>query len=188
MIIIIILQYFINLPLNLTISSDEIFLTKLSANDLDLSDNQNLKYYLLDKDQQKIFSINQTTGIITIKNSIHYQTFFQLKIGVSDGLYLTKTYLQINLFNYSKNSPKFSSNEYIFQYNQSKDILGQISAYDSDPNDQIFYELYLEPNGIQIDQYSGLIKINKNLFPKPILNFSHQQQIELNKLFIQKLK
>ncbi len=159
---------FINLPLNLTISSDDTFVTKLSAYDLDLLDNQNLKYYLLDKDQQKIFSIDQKSGIITLKTPSN-QTFFQLKIGVSDGLYLTTKHLPITIYNYSKNSPKFSSNEYLFQYNK---ILGQISAYDSDPNDQIIYQLYLEPDGIEIDQYSGLIIINKNLFPQTIEFFA----------------
>jgi len=159
---------FINLPLNLTISSDDTFVTKLSAYDLDLSDNENLKYYLLDQDQQKIFSINQKSGIITLKTST-IQTFFQLKIGISDGVYLTTENLSITIYNYSKNSPKFSSNEYVFEYNQ---ILGQISANDSDLNDRIIYELYLEPDGIQIDQYSGLITINKTLFPQTIEFFA----------------
>jgi len=160
---------FINLPLNLTISSDDTFVTKLSAYDLDLFDNENLKYYLLDQDQQNIFSINQKSGIITLKTPPLNQTFFQLKIGVTDGLYFTTNYLPITIYNYSKNSPKFSSNEYLFQYNK---ILGHISAYDADPNDRIIYQLYLEPDGIQIDQYSGLITINKNLFPQTIEFFA----------------
>jgi hypothetical protein len=159
---------FSNLPLNLTISSDDILVTKLSAYDLDLSDNQNLKYYLRDKDQRKIFSVNQKTGIITLKLPPN-QTFFQLNIAVSDGLHLTTTYLPVTIYDYSKNSPKFSSDEYSFQY---KKILGQIFAYDSDPNDQILYQLYLEPDGIQIDPYSGFITINKTLFPQPIEFFA----------------
>jgi hypothetical protein len=160
---------FINPPLNLSLSSSQIFLTKFSANDLDLNDNLHLKYYLLDTDQQKIFSINQTNGILTAKS--FPKDLYQLNIGVSDGLHLTKTYLQIQFFNYSKHSPQFSSTEYIFQYDQSKDFLGQISAYDSDINDQLTYQLYLQPNGIEIDKHSGLIKLTKTLFLKPILEF-----------------
>jgi len=162
---------FENLPLNLSLSSSETFLTKLSANDLDLFDNQKLKYYLLDKNQEKIFSLNQTNGILTLKSNSLSKNFYQLNLGVSDGLYLTKTYLQIHFLNYSKHSPSFSSNEYIFQYDQSKEILGQITAYDLDLNDEIFYELYLQPNEIQIDSSTGLIKMNRRFFSKPILEF-----------------
>jgi hypothetical protein len=159
---------FFNLPLNLTISSDDTFVTKLSAHDLDLSDNENLKYYLLDTDQQNIFNINQKTGIITLKTSIN-QTFILLHIAVSDGLHLTTNYLPVTIYDYSKNPPKFSSDEYSFEHNK---ILGQIFANDSDLNDQIMYQLYLEPDGIQIDSYSGLITNNKTFLPQTIEFFA----------------
>lgn len=162
---------FQNLPLNLSGSLANNFLTKLSGNDLDLSDNLNLKYYLLDKEQEKIFSLNQTNGILTLKTPILNKTFYQLNLGISDGLYLTKTYLQISLLNYSKNSPKFSSNEYIFQYDQTQTILGHIVANDLDKNDKITYELYYQPNEIEINSSTGLIKITKKFFSKPIYEF-----------------
>ncbi|CAF0982632.1 unnamed protein product, partial [Rotaria sordida] len=175
---------FFNLPLNLTISSDDIFVTKLFAYDLDFYDNENLKYYLIDKDQQKFFSINEKTGII-IQKIFSNQTFSQLKIAVSDGLYLTINYLPITIYDYSKHSPKFSSNEYLFQYNK---ILGQISAYDLDPNDRIIYKLYLEPDGIIIDSYSGIITIHRDIFPQKIEFFAsasdYAQQIIYTKIQI----
>ena len=172
---------FFNLPLNLSISSDDTFVTKLSAHDLD---NQNLQYYLLDKDQRNIFSINQTTGIILLENPSN-QTYFQLQIGVSDGLYLTRNYLSLTIYNYSKTIPIFSSNEYVFEY---KSHLGQITAYDPDPNDRLIYQLYLEPDGIQIDRYSGLITLHKNL-SFPIIEFyasasDRAQQIAYTKIQI----
>ncbi|UJR21665.1 hypothetical protein I4U23_024742 [Adineta vaga] len=155
---------FLNLPSNLTISSDDIFVTKLFAHDLDLFDNEHLIYYLLDENQQKFFSINHKTGIITLNTSID-QTMINLKIGVSDGWHRTTKYLPIIINNFSKTAPKFSAEEYSFPYNK---ILGQIFAYDSDPNDQIIYQLYLEPDGIQINQYSGLITSNKTFFSQTI--------------------
>lgn len=155
---------FSHLPLNLTISSDDTFVTKLSAHDLDLPDNKNLRYYLLDKNQQQTFSISQTTGIITL-NAIPNQHFVPLKVAASDGVHFTKSTLAITINNYSKNPPKFPSDEYQFEY---KKILGQITAYDDDPNDRIVYKVYLEPDGVQIDQYSGIITIQKELFPQII--------------------
>ncbi|CAF3595684.1 unnamed protein product [Adineta steineri] len=179
---------FQNPPINLSLSSSQTFITKLSANDLDLNDNLNLKYYLLDKDQEKYFSINSTNGIITMNNSSLNKNFYQLNIGVSDGLYLTKTYFQIQLNNYSKNSPKFSSNEYIFQYDQTKDVFGQIIAYDLDINDQIFYDLYLQPHGVEINKSSGLIKIPKTLFLKPIIEFYASATDLSNQIVYKKIK
>ncbi|CAF1545949.1 unnamed protein product [Rotaria magnacalcarata] len=175
---------FSNFPLNLTISSEDIFVTKLSAYDLDASDNENLKFYLLDKNQRNFFSINEKTGIIT-QNSSSNQTFIRLEIAVSDGLYLTKTHLSITIRYYSKHRPTFSSDEYAFEYNK---ILGQILAHDSDPDDQIVYKLYLEPDGVTIDPYSGLIMIHRDVFPRTIEFFAsasdYAQQIVYTKIRI----
>ena len=162
---------FLNLPSNLSLSSSQTFITKLSANDLDLPDNRNLQYYLLDSNPTKIFSLNQSTGLLTLNSTSLPQSSFQLNLGVSDGLYLTKTYLQLHFFNYSSHGPVFSSNEYIFQYDSTRDILGQISAYDLDVNDQIIYELYLQPKEIQIDPSTGSIRMKKKFFSEPILEF-----------------
>ena len=159
---------FSHLPFNLTISSDDIFVTKLSAYDLDLSDNQRLKYYLLDTNQRNIFSINSTTGIITLNNPFN-QTFVPLEIGVTDGLHLTTTYLPITITDYARNPPRFSSDEYIFQYQTS---LGSIVAYDRDANDRISYQLHLQPDGIQIDADSGLITITKKPYSSTLQFFA----------------
>ncbi|CAF3712506.1 unnamed protein product [Rotaria sp. Silwood1] len=75
---------------------------------------------------------------------------------------------------------------YFFQYNNK--ILGQISAYDLDHNDRIIYKLYLEPDGIYIDTYTGLITIHKDLFPQKIEFFAsasdYVQQIVYTKIQI----
>ena len=160
---------FLNLPVNLSISVDDTFVTKLSAYDLDFDDNLKLEYYLLDSKQREIFSINQKTGLITMKTSSN-QTFVSLKIGVSDDFHLTTNSLSITIRNYSTNAPKFSSNEYIFHYNQPH--LGRISAVDFDPNDQLIYKLHLQLDGILIDPYSGSITIETNLLPPTIEFFA----------------
>lgn len=159
---------FSHLPINLTISSDDTFVTKISAYDLDLSDNHRLKYYLLDTHQQTIFSINSTTGIIILNNPLN-QTFISLKIGVTDGLHLTTAYLPIIITDYTRNSPRFSSDEYIFEYRKS---VGSIVANDPDENDRITYQLHLQPDGIQIDPHSGLITIVKKPYSSHIQFFA----------------
>ena len=163
---------FLNLPSNLSLSSSDSFITKLSAYDLDLPDNQKLRYHLLDSDRYgKFFSLNSSNGILTLTNHSLSKTSFQLNLGVSDGLYLTKNYLQIHFFDYAKHLPSFSSTEYLFQYDPSREILGQISAYDPDLNDRISYELYLQPNEIQIDPITGVIRVKKGFFSQPIVEF-----------------
>ncbi|CAF4111364.1 unnamed protein product, partial [Rotaria sordida] len=164
---------FYNLPLNLSLSLSNKFLTKISSYDYDLNTNQIVHYYLLDKNQEKIFSLNQTNGILELNNKKYLnQTNIQLYIGITDNLYLTKSYIQIHFYNYTKNLPKFSSDEYIFYYDQTRSILGQIIAYDNDLNDEISYEIYLQSKSISIDRYSGTIKVEKNFsFIKPSIEF-----------------
>lgn len=175
---------FLYLPLNLTISSNDVFVTKISGYDLDLPDNDRLKYYLIDKDQQNYFSIDEKTGIIRQINSPN-QTFFLLKVAISDGLYLTTDSISLTINNYSKNLPKFSSDDYVFEYNK---ILGQIIAYDADLNDRIIYKLYLEPDGVKIDPFSGLITMEKDFIPQTIVFFASAtdsaQQIVYTKIQI----
>ncbi|CAF0721029.1 unnamed protein product [Adineta ricciae] len=174
---------FLNLPLNLTISSDDVFITKLFAHDLDLLDNTNLTYYLLDKNQQKFVSIEPATGIITLSNPID-QTLINLKVAVSDGWHLTTKLLPIVVYNYSKTPPRFSVDEYAFPY---KKILGQINAYDSDPNDRIIYQLHLEPDGIEIDRYSGLITSYKTFF-SPTIEFFASARDRAHQITYTKIK
>ena len=164
---------FLNLPSNLSLSMSNEFLTKFSAHDLDLTDNLKLRYLLLNSEDSDVFSLNETNGILKLNNSTTQtiKPFYQLNFGVTDGLYLTKTYLQIHFHNYSKSSPKFSLNEYVFSYDQTRDHLGHISALDADINDQIVYELHQQPDEISIEPLTGNIKISKGFFSKPIIEF-----------------
>ena len=150
---------FLHLPWNLTISSDATFVTKLSATDSDLSDHQSLEYYLMDHDQREIFTVDRRTGVVTLKRT-SLQTSWVLNVAVSDGWYLTKDQLRVTIENYSSAAPEFSTVEYVFP---PTDPLGQIVAYDSDWNDRIRYRLYLEPEGVEIDPYSGWITSKRNL-------------------------
>ncbi|CAF3290402.1 unnamed protein product [Rotaria socialis] len=177
---------FYNLPSNLSFSLTNKFLTKFSANDYD---SENLQYYILNKDQEKIFSLNQTTGILLLNSTEFNQTTIQLSIGVTDGLHLTKAHLQLNFFNYTKHLPKFSSNEYIFYYEPTQDTIGQIAAYDLDLNDEIYYEIYLQPNEISISKYSGVITIQKSFsFTKSFIEFYASARDLANQIVYTKVK
>ena len=150
---------FLHLPMNLSMSSSDRFVTKLTAYDLDFNDHARLQYYLLD--HTTAFAIDSTKGLITRTNTSVNETSLQLQVAVTDGLYLTKNYLQVNLYNYSTHAPKFLSNEYFFSYDQSTEMLGRVAAYDADPNDQVSYQLHLEPTGMTIDRHSGWIRMKK---------------------------
>ncbi|CAF5206164.1 unnamed protein product, partial [Rotaria magnacalcarata] len=71
---------FYNLPSNLSFSLTNKFLTKFSANDYD---SENLQYFVLNKDHEKIFSLNQTNGILLLNSTEFNQTTIQLSIGVT---------------------------------------------------------------------------------------------------------
>ena len=157
---------FLPFPVNLTVSSDQTFVTKLTAVDLDIHDNVKLVYHLSD---QEMFSIDPTTGIITLTGPpLANQSLIQLNVAVSDGLYVTEGRLWVHVEDYSTHAPEFTSDEYVFQ---SHDVLGPIVAYDADLNDRLRYKLHLEPNGIRIDPQSGLIIMDSTLFDEPVIDF-----------------
>ena len=160
---------FLNLPSNLSVSSSNDLIVKLSAHDLDLNDNQRLRYYLLDGDS--IVTINSTNGLITRTNRSGQQNPIQLRVAVSDGLYVTKKYLQIHQLNFSMHSPKFASPEYFFSYDQSTEMLGTLSAHDADPSDRVTYELHLAPSGVHIDASSGVLTLSKGVLFQPSVEF-----------------
>lgn len=177
---------FYNHALNLSFSLSNRFLTKFSANDFD---NQDLQYYILNKEYERIFSLNKTNGILLLNSNNFNQTSIQLSIGVTDGLYLTKSHLQLNFYDYRNHSPKFSSNEYIFYYEPTRPQIGQIVATDLDVNDEITYQLYLQPNEITIDKYSGFVSIPKNFsFTKSFIEFYASAQDLAKQIVYTKIK
>ncbi|CAF1427687.1 unnamed protein product, partial [Didymodactylos carnosus] len=129
----------------------KIFVTKLTAYDLD--QNQ-LMYHLMENSDENLFEINSQTGIIMLIT--HQQQFlssrYELKVGVTDGLYVTVALLSISISDYSLNRPTFDQTMYTFKYRvesvNENDIiykqLGQIRAIDKDNGDDLKYELIEE--------------------------------------------
>ncbi|CAF1639642.1 unnamed protein product, partial [Didymodactylos carnosus] len=93
----------------------KIFVTKLTAYDLD--QNQ-LMYHLMESSDEDLFEINSQTGIIMLIT--HQQQFlssrYELKVGVTDGLYVTVALLSISISDYSLNRPTFDQTMYTFKY------------------------------------------------------------------------
>ena len=160
---------FLNLPANFSVSSSNDLIVKLSAYDLDLNDNPRLRYYLLEGGSN--LTINSSNGLITRTNRSVQQNPIQLQVAVSDGLFVTKKFLQIHQLNFSIHSPRFSSSEYFFSYDQSTEILGTLSAPDADPSDRVTYELHLAPSGVRIDAASGLLTVSKGVLFQASVEF-----------------
>lgn len=133
------------------------FVTKLSAFDDDFDV---VEFFLVDRRDEQFFELNRSTGVL------HWKIFpsnssLVLKVAVADEFHSTKHDLIIFVDNFSRSSPQFAREKFVFPF---ADIVGPIEAMDPDRNDRIFYEVHGEPNGIEIDQSSALIRIDKKLF------------------------
>ena len=94
------------------------------------------------------FSINLTTGVITITSGLDYEskTSYFLTIRASDGEQNTESALIINVLDENEFNPVFSgqTNFMIAEESPAGTIVGTVTATDEDRNDEITYEFIRE--------------------------------------------
>uniref|UniRef100_A0A8C6GSC4 Protocadherin Fat 2 n=1 Tax=Mus spicilegus TaxID=10103 RepID=A0A8C6GSC4_MUSSI len=87
---------------------------KVQALDPDIGDTSRLEYLILSGNQDRHFSINSTSGIISMFNLCKKQldSSYNLRIGASDGVFQATVPVYINTTNANKYSPEFQQNVY----------------------------------------------------------------------------
>lgn len=87
---------------------------KVQALDPDIGDTSRLEYLILSGNQDRHFSINSTSGIISMFNLCKKQldSSYNLRVGASDGVFQATVPVYINTTNANKYSPEFQQNVY----------------------------------------------------------------------------
>lgn len=85
------------------------FVTVVKASDLDEIDGNNLRYMIVSGNEQQTFSMDSSTGIITLTNLANFgtQTMMVLNVSVSDGVYTSYARLKVELIPANLHSPHF---------------------------------------------------------------------------------
>ncbi|XP_023314181.1 fat-like cadherin-related tumor suppressor homolog isoform X1 [Trichogramma pretiosum] len=86
------------------------FVTVLSASDPDLSD-ERLIYTIVGGNEQQTYSIDQSTGILTLINMQNFaeEKMTVLNVSVSDGVYTSFARVKIDILPANRHAPKFSN-------------------------------------------------------------------------------
>uniref|UniRef100_A0A2K6QA51 Protocadherin Fat 2 n=1 Tax=Rhinopithecus roxellana TaxID=61622 RepID=A0A2K6QA51_RHIRO len=87
---------------------------KVQAIDPDSRDTSRLEYLILSGNQDRHFSINSSSGIISMFNLCkkHLDSSYNLRIGASDGVFRATVPVYINTTNVNKYSPEFQQHLY----------------------------------------------------------------------------
>uniref|UniRef100_A0A8C0ZPK4 Protocadherin Fat 2 n=1 Tax=Castor canadensis TaxID=51338 RepID=A0A8C0ZPK4_CASCN len=87
---------------------------KVQALDPDLRDTSHLEYLILSGNQDRHFSINSSSGIISMFNLCKKQLdpSYNLRVGASDGVFQASVPVYISTTNANKYSPEFQQNVY----------------------------------------------------------------------------
>ncbi|EPY88630.1 FAT tumor suppressor 2, partial [Camelus ferus] len=87
---------------------------KVQALDPDSKDTSRLEYLILSGNQDRHFSINSSSGIISMFNLCkkHLDSSYNLRVGASDGVFRATVPVYINTTNANKYSPEFQQHVY----------------------------------------------------------------------------
>ncbi|KAF6280643.1 FAT atypical cadherin 2 [Rhinolophus ferrumequinum] len=87
---------------------------KVQALDPDSKDTSRLEYLILSGNQDRHFSMNSSSGIISMLNLCkkHLDSSYNLRVGASDGVFLATVPVYINTTNANKYSPEFQQHVY----------------------------------------------------------------------------
>ncbi|XP_076257504.1 FAT atypical cadherin kugelei isoform X3 [Rhynchophorus ferrugineus] len=85
------------------------FVTIVKASDLDEIDQNNLKYTIVAGNEQQTFSMNSSTGIVSLVNLANFgnQQMMLLNVSVSDGVYTNFARLKVELIPANLHPPRF---------------------------------------------------------------------------------
>uniref|UniRef100_T1J1P1 Uncharacterized protein n=1 Tax=Strigamia maritima TaxID=126957 RepID=T1J1P1_STRMM len=113
------------------------FVTMVTAFDPDLSDQTKLIYTIVGGNDQQCFTINASTGVISLM-SLHkfsQQSAYTLNVSVSDGVYTSSTRVKVDILSANLHTPHFEKSKYQvdFEENQPEDTLvTKLDATDED--------------------------------------------------------
>ena len=144
---------------------------QVSANDTDIGDNALLSYIIISGNNDKVFSIAEETGIITLAKKLDFkiQNRYILTVRAKDnGDRYDTAEVHINVTDINKHVPTFKNLPYEMYVDENSDIgenVGKVSADDDDvgENGRITYELQEGVLEFEIDPNTGVISTREVL-------------------------
>ncbi|XP_014600494.1 PREDICTED: fat-like cadherin-related tumor suppressor homolog isoform X3 [Polistes canadensis] len=152
--------------------SDEVgfLVTLVQATD---KDGDSLWYDILDGDKRDEFFIGRDNGNVLLAKQLDWETqnFYNLTIGVTDGVHTTLTQLLVTVIDINDHRPEFTESTYHVDISENvpkgEKIL-QLHATDADEDKKVFYSLHAAQSQaslsiFHVDSISGTVTLNEPL-------------------------
>ncbi|KAK3739519.1 hypothetical protein QZH41_016191, partial [Actinostola sp. cb2023] len=144
---------------------------KVKTTDADVGPNAVVQYQIVSGNIQDAFTIDPSTGEISTKTTLDYETIanYILTVSAMDTKYTSQTRVVIDVININDNSPIFTKRAYSGSVQENSVVLTQIlsvSANDKDPFGSLIYFLntsYTDSDRFNIDPSSGAISTADSL-------------------------
>ncbi|KAL1490534.1 hypothetical protein ABEB36_013210 [Hypothenemus hampei] len=138
------------------------FVTIVKASDLDEIDQNNLKYSIVSGNEQQTFSMNPSTGIISLVNLANFgnQQMMLLNISVSDGVYTSFARLKVELIPANLHPPKFT--DVILDVTVPENRMPGMIAATVNATDDDFGDFGTVSYSIHSDLLNEIFSIDKN--------------------------
>ena len=139
------------------------FVGKVRAVDPDQEDNDRLRYTINGGNERQIFSMEETTGTISLVNLHNFDrpADYRLNISVSDGVYATAAKVKVVLYSSNKHNPVFSKPLFEMKLRENspeKTRIGQLTASDKDGDRLEFVLLSDEAKArFEVDRVRGTL-------------------------------
>ena len=164
----------VNVPENAAIQT---VILRIQATDEDIGNNAVIFYYI---SELSFFAIDNSTGIITLIDSLDYETATEHTINVTaenpDGVSSPEYSILIRVVNENDNSPVFTMNPYAAMVEESSGIgtfVINVTANDADTGTLVRYSIVSGNVGgvFIIDADSGTITVNGSIDRERISNY-----------------
>lgn len=143
---------------------------QITSSDDDLGTSAVMNYFIIDQLGDVPFTINFSTGFITVKRSLDRETQDQyiLKVSANDSAWSVSTEVTVVITDANDNSPLFANNDYSTVFSETKDnnvFVAQLLATDADVgrNSEIFYVIDPSNEEFWVNSSSGEIFTKKPL-------------------------
>lgn len=158
---------------------------RITSTDKDIGSNTLHSYKLSNQEKQK-FSINASSGVVTVHEALDTEENSQhtLTVEAYDGAYEATTTISIDVKDVNDNAPIFTQQRYKWTVVEGSTRIGQVQASDRDatqPNREVFYLLASSTPNFLIDVKTGHVVSNK---PLAFNSFGNSTEVNSHHLII----
>ena len=130
------------------------------------------------------FSINATTGIITLTSALDRETqgSYSLRVSATDGVFTSTTNWIVQVLDVNDNPPRFADDvSYAFEAAVGQEVgtvIGDVTASDADgsgANSDIVYFLKNPDSNFRVDSTSGAVSIWRELTADEVVTAQHSR-------------